>query len=161
MPSVEIRGGLKVEIPNTQEIGRVVKDTWEAQDRAKARTVKWLDFAGTGLDPIAGTAQNNYLIPGPDGGWAWSAKIIGVSLAAAGTVAVYKTSSSKQRTRPLAVGATVAGPTSTNLFIATWSSNAGFLQHDQTIWVEATQNITTWFLGVEEAMSEAAWRIFD
>lgn len=161
MPEVELRAGMKLNIPDKQEIGQVVKGTWEAKEREAARTVKWLDFVGTGLDPIAQTPQANYLIPGPDSGWAWSVKVVGVSIAAAGTVAVYKASSSKQRTRPLGVAVATAGPSSTFLAVFTFSSNAGFLQHDQQIWLESTQNITTWYIGVEEAMSEAAWRIFD
>lgn len=161
MPVVELRAGMKINIPDQHEIGQVVKGTWEAHEREAARTVKWIDQVGTGFDPIAGTAQNNYLIPGPDSGWAWSVKVIGVSIAAAGTVVVYKTSSAKLRTRPIGVAASVAGPSSVNLAVFTFSSNAGFLQHDQQIWIESTQNITTWYMGVEEAMSEAAWRIFD
>ena len=157
MPAVEIRGGMKVEIPSRDEIRDDIRDVWDARERDKARGVKWLDFT----QPVNAAATTSTLIPGPSEGYSWSAKVLALTLAAAGTVAVYKASSTGQVNRPLAQPVTSVAVNSVNVAVFTWSSNQGYMQHGQELYVQASSTISTWYLGVEEAVAEMGWKIFD
>lgn len=157
MPAVVIQGGMRVEIPNQAEIGQVVKDQWDASERAKARGVKWMDF----VQPIQPQVAA-FLVPGPEEGYAWSAKVLGVTTTAAATVSCFKASSTAQTARPLAQPVATIAVNSVNIAVFTWSSNQGFLQHGQGIYVQlSTGNLITTYLGAEEAISEQAYKIFD
>jgi len=144
-------------MPDRDDYLKMMQDTWSAHERERARGVKWLDFAG----PITGAATTSTLILGPEEGYSWSAKVLGVTLAAAGTVAVYKASSTGQITRPVAQPVASVAVNSVNIAVFTWSSNQGFMQHGQDFYVQASQNLNTFYLGVEEAISEMEWKIFD
>jgi hypothetical protein len=157
MPAVTIQGGMKVEIPNRDEIRQDFRDIWTAQEREQARGVKWMDFA----IPIQPAAAST-LVPGPEEGYSWSAKVLGVTLSAAATVAVYKATSTGQTTRPLAQPVASVAVNSVNIAVFTWSSNQGFLQHGQDIYVQtSTGNLVTVYLAAEEAVAEQAYKIFD
>jgi hypothetical protein len=157
MPAVVIQGGMKVDIPNRDEIAATVRDTWDAQERARARGVKWMDFA----IPIQPAAAS-FLVPGPEEGYAWSGKVLGVTLSAAATVSCFKASSTGQTARPLAQPVASVAVNSVNIAVFTWSSNQGFLQHGQSIYVQtSTGNLVTVYLAAEEAVAEQAYKIFD
>jgi hypothetical protein len=148
---------MRVEIPNQEEIGRVVGDTWDQRERTAARGVKWMDFA----IPIQPAAAS-FLVPGPEEGYAWSGKILSVTTSAAATIACYKASSTGQTARPLAQPVATVAVNSVNIAVFTWSSNQGFLQHGQSIYVQtSTGNLVTVYLAAEEAIAEQAYKIFD
>jgi hypothetical protein len=157
MPAVEIRGGVKVEIPNREEIRDDIRDVWDARERDKARGVKWLDFT----QPVSAAATTSTLIAGPEEGYSWSGKVLALTLAAAGTVAVYKASSTGQVSRPLAQPVTSVAVNGINVAVFTWSSNQGYLQHGQALYVQASATINTWYLACEQAVAEMGWKIFD
>jgi hypothetical protein len=157
MPAVVIQGGMKVDIPNRDEIAATVKDTWDQQERARARGVKWMDFVYV-VQPAAGS----FLVPGPEEGYAWSAKVLSFTLSAATTVSCFKASSTGQTSRPLGQPVPSIAVNSVNIAAFTWSSNQGFLQHGQGIYVQTNAgNLVTVYLGAEEAVAEQAYKIFD
>ena len=157
MPAVTIQGGMRVEIPNQDEIRGVVRDTWDERERTQARGVKWMDFA----IPVQPAAAS-FLVPGPEEGYAWSGKILALTTSAAATIACYKASLTGQTARPLAQPVATVAVNSVNIAVFTWSSNQGFLQHGQAIYVQAsTGNLVTVYLAAEEAIAEQAYKIFD
>ena len=149
--------GQSVYMPDKDEYTQMMRDAWSAHDRERARGVKWLDFA----QPVSGAATTSTLIPGPEEGYSWSAKVLGVTLSAAGTIAAYKASSTGQITRPLAQPVASIAVNSVNVAVMTWSSNQGYLQHGQSIYLQASTTVNTWYLGTEEAIAEMGWKIFD
>jgi hypothetical protein len=148
---------MKVEIPSREEIRDDIRDVWDARERDKARGVKWLDFA----QPVNLAATTSTLVPGPDEGYSWSAKVLALTLAAAGTVAVYKASQVGQTLRPLGQPLVSVAVNSVNVATFTWSSNQGYLQHGQSLYVQASATINSWYLGTEQAIAEMGWKIFD
>lgn len=143
--------------PDRGEYTDMMREVWAAHERERARGVKWLDFA----QPVSAAATTATLIPGPEEGYSWSAKVLGVTLAAAGTVAAYKASSSGQITRPMAQPVASVAVNSVNVAVLTWSSNQGYMQHGQAIYLQSGATINTWYLGAEEAVAEMGWKIFD
>jgi hypothetical protein len=157
MPAVTIQGGMKVEIPNRDEIRQDFRDVWDQRELTAARGVKWMDYA----IPIQPAAAS-FLVPGPEEGYSWSAKVLGVTLSAAATVACYKASSTGQTSRPLAQPVASVAVNSVNIAVFTWSSNQGFLQHGQDLYLQtSTGNLVTVYLAAEEAVAEQAYKIFD
>jgi hypothetical protein len=77
MPEVEIKGGLRVEIPSRAEHRQDIAAELDARERFQARAFKWMRlpiYTGTPsgsavtIDPKA----NGGVILGPESGYAWS-----------------------------------------------------------------------------------------
>jgi hypothetical protein len=153
---VEIRGGAKVEIPNRDEIRGELADVLDVRERSRARGVKWLDI----VQPV--TPATGIITVGPDQGYVWSVKVVSTTLASAGTLAVYKVtgwtgdSTTTNDTRRL-VG---YNSTSQTQQVITWGSNQCFLQAGWGLLLVGGQNIPSYYMGVEEAVSEQQWKVF-
>jgi len=75
MPQVSIQGGLRVEIPNRDEIRQDVGAVLDAQQRQLVRGIKWMRLPEILQGPVAssaitlGTASGQ--VVGPEQGYAW------------------------------------------------------------------------------------------
>lgn len=76
MPEVEIKGGLRVEIPSRQEIRKDMREEWDARERLQAKAWKWMRLPLTLSGAIASNAitlgVTKGQILGPESGYAWS-----------------------------------------------------------------------------------------
>jgi hypothetical protein len=149
-----IRGGAELETVTLDEFGRFMDD----RERARARGVKWVEFAvpfnGFPLEPAA--APVSTITVGPEEGYAWSVKLLSTTLASAGTLLIYKASSSGQTSR--LVGNLTTSQTGQ---VQYWAANQCFLQHGTALYLLATQGLTNYYLGAEQAIAEQAWKVFD
>ena len=76
MPEVEIKGGLKVEIPSRHEIRQTIGEEADARERRLAQAFKWMrlpEIYGTPANSALSitSAANNGVQLGPQQGYAW------------------------------------------------------------------------------------------
>jgi hypothetical protein len=149
-----IRGGAELETVTLAEFGAFM----DQRERERARGVKWVEYAlPFGSFPLApASAPTSTLTVGPEEGFSWSVKILSTTLAAAGTLLIYKASSSGQTSRLVGtLQVSQAGQ------VQYWAANQCFLQHGTALYLVATQGLTNYYLGAEEAIAEQAWKVFD
>ena len=76
MPEVSIQGGMRVFIPNREEIRADVSDVFDAQMRQAVRGIKWMRLPTTLSGAVASSAitlgDSKGQIVGPEQGYAWS-----------------------------------------------------------------------------------------
>jgi hypothetical protein len=139
---------------------REMIDIMDARERERARGVKWVEFAV----PLTTPATNHVIGHHPESGFVWSAKIVSVTLASSGTLLVYKVSGGDIGTGPSAASTLrLVGQalTSATTQVITWSSNQCYMPPDQTLYLIASQNINSYYVGAEQAIAEQHWKIFD
>lgn len=147
MATTLIRGGATLETVTLDEF----REFMDRRERDRARGVKWMEVAA----PLNG-APASVLTAGPDEGYVWSVKILSSTLGSAGTMTVYKASSTGQTSRLVAFNGT-----SQTAQVAYWAANQCFLNHGQQLYVVASTSLTNYYLGAEEAVAEQAWKVFD
>lgn len=88
MPQVSIQGGLRVEIPNRDEIRADVGEVLDAQQRQLIRGIKWMRLPTTLSGAIASSAVTlgvtKGMVVGPEQGYAWVIRRLIVSGLATG-----------------------------------------------------------------------------
>lgn len=152
MPAVVIQGGMRVEIPNRDENRADFRQVIDDYERSRAKGVKWMEEAIPITTPATTFFQT---LSQPQPGYVWSLKIVSATLASAGTLVVYKASSSGDTRRP------IANVPSSTTPVATWSSNQGFMYTTQGIYIVAGQNITALYIAAEQSIAEQMEKIFD
>jgi len=90
MPEVEIKGGLRLEIPNRAEIRDTVGEAFDAQERRAARGWKWMRLPVYTATPANSavaidSASNGGAELGPNSGYAWSLRRIVIDGMTTGT----------------------------------------------------------------------------
>lgn len=76
MPEVEIKGGLRVEIPSRNEIRHDANEDADARERRLARAFKWMRLPVYTATPASSavaidSASNGGIELGPESGYAW------------------------------------------------------------------------------------------
>jgi hypothetical protein len=149
-----IKGGAQLETVTLAEFSAFM----DKRERDRARGVKWVEFAVpfNGFPLAPASAPTSVLTEGPEEGYAWSVKILSTTLASAGTLLIYKASSSGQTSR--LVGTQQTSQTGQ---VQYWAANQCFLQHGTALYLLATQGLTNYYIGAEQAIAEQAWKVFD
>ena len=158
---VLIKAGAEIDVPTRSEVREDIHGAWrdyQAELRAKARGIKPIRIARPGPAPAAGTL---FLTDAaPESGYLWNLKLVGVQLAAAGTLLTYIASSAP------GTGATPLRLIANNLTsnanqVASWSSSQVILYPDEGLYLAATQNITAVFVTAAEVPAEMYAKIYD
>jgi hypothetical protein len=88
MPDLEIRGGMRVFIPNREEIRQDVGAEIDAAERRQARAFKWMRLpvmTGTPASSAVTIGGTGAQITGPESGYAWSLRRVVVDGMTTGT----------------------------------------------------------------------------
>lgn len=142
-----IKGGAELDTITLAELDAFMS----RRERDRARGVKWVEEA----QPLP-AAPANTLSVGPAEGYVWSVKILSATLGTAGTLTVYKASSTGQTSRLVAYNSTSQLPQ-----VCYWAANQCFLNHGQALYIVASTTLTNYYLGAEEAIAEQSWKVFD
>jgi hypothetical protein len=149
-----VKGGVQLETITMAELDAFMSK----RERDRARGVKWMEvalpFSAFPLAPAS--APTTVLTAGPEEGYVWSVKILSTTLGSAGTLTVYKASSTGQTSRLVAFNGT-----SQTAQVAYWAANQCFLNHGQQLYLVASTSLTNYYMGAEEAIAEQAWKVFD
>lgn len=161
MPDVQIRGGERFWSANRDEMRTLIDEGLRehARQRVEVGNIKRMEVA-VPVQPPALTffASQTSFIGTPDEGYVWSLKLVAVNLATAGTLAVYKASSSGATNRPLASFQT---PTANLPYVVTFGSDAAELKHGEGVYFVASTNITGIYMTGEQVTAEKAALIYD
>lgn len=154
MAQFKIHGGSTIESLTSEEIW----DLLDKRERERARGVKWVEFAlpfsGFPLAPASAPATT--LTVGPEEGYVWSVRVVSSTLATAGTLAVYKASSSGQTSR--LVGFSGTSQTAQAL---QFPSDTFMLQHGSAAYLVASTTLTNYYLAGWQAIAEQQWKLAD
>ena len=124
----------------------------EARQRAADRAKKRMEFT----IPIAVPGTATFIGDLVNEGYIWSLKLIGVTLAASGTVTPFKASTSGDARRPLA-NVSAAG----TVAVFTWSSDQARLRHSDGLYLPSSSNVTEVFISGWEVPAEREAEIYD
>jgi len=155
MPAVTIQGGMRVEIPNQDEIRGVVRDTWDERDRNLSRGLKNLRFLGvppSGAPQIGTTGSFN--IPyGPSPGYIWSVRLVAAQLSTAASLRGGLGYGEGDTTVPLI---SVVNTGTTTYPVQTFSAGQFFLNYGETLalFASATATLVSYGLFVVESPAE-------
>jgi hypothetical protein len=157
MPAVTLQGGMRLEIPNREEIRHDVTAVMDQRERVRARGFKPIRVALPGPVPAGGTLY----IPGPESGYIWNLKLVSVQLAANGTCLVYINSSAPVGGAvPLRLIANMNTATTLN-YVTTYSSSQVLLMPDEGIYLNASQNLAAVFIAAAEVPAEMVFKAYD
>ena len=155
MPGVVIQGGMKVEIPNREEIRTDVRNVWDQQQQQAFRALKPMRFIGV---PPAGTPQigtgTAFNIPyGPEPGYTWNVRLVAAQLSAAASLLAGIGSGPGTTQVPLIAEVNTASLT---FPVATFSSGQMFLNGGETLalWASSTVTLVAFGLFVIESPAE-------
>jgi hypothetical protein len=161
MPDVTLPwNGQKMFAPDRGEHLAMLRETWDAHERARQRAKKRIEIT-VPIQPAAtsvfvGQATGNNTANGPEEGYVWSLKLVGITLAGTGTLTVYKASASGDVRRPL-----WATGTGMPVQVATWSSDQARIRHGEGIYVVGSANLTSVYLAAWEVPAEMEAEIYD
>jgi hypothetical protein len=142
-----VQGGRHLDIATLQEFSGLL----EQRERARARGVKWVEFA---VPLNAGPA--NVLTQGPTEGFSWSVRVVSSTLGSAGTLTAYKASAASQTSRLVGYNGTSQVPQ-----VMQYPSDTCMLQHGSALYLVASTTLTNYYLGAWEAIAEQAWKLAD
>ncbi len=142
-----VRGGEPLDLVTLEEF----RDLLEQRERARARGVKWVEFAV----PL-GTAPANQLTVGPEEGYTWSVRVVSSTLGSAGTLTAYKASSSGQTSRLVGFNGT-----SQTAQAMQFPSDTLILQHGTAVYLVASTTLTNYYIGAWQAVAERVWQLMD
>ena len=155
MPGVVIQGGMKVEIPNREEIREDFTNVWDQRERVAARGLKPLRFIGV---PPSGTPQigtgTAFNIPyGPLPGYTWNVRAVAAQLSTAASLLAGIGFGEGDTKVPLIA---VVNTASLTFPVTTFSSGQVFLNGGETLalWASATVTLTAYGLFVIESPAE-------
>jgi len=160
MPSVTLQGGMRLEIPNREEIRHDMTSVMDARERVRARSFKPVRI----LQPGSGALTQFLGSFGPEQGYVWNLKLLSVQLAATGTLLAYLASSapSTSATPGRLIGnfgnATGLGQ------VEKWSSSQVLMQPGEGIYLVATgsgANLSQVFLTAAEVPAEMVFKAYD
>ena len=157
MPKLTLQGGMRLEIPNREEIRHDVASVMDERERVRARGFKPIRIALPGPSPAGQTLY----VPGPESGYVWNLKLVSVQLATNGTCLVYITSSAPSTSAvPLRLIANLNIATTSN-YVTTYSSSQVLLMPDEGIYLNASQNLNAVFLAAAEVPAEMVFKAYD
>lgn len=142
-----IRGGETLELATVDEFRALL----EQRERARARGVKWVEFAV----PL-NASPANVLTTGPEEGYTWSVRVVSTTLGSAGTLTAYKASTSGQTSRLIGYGGTSQAPQ-----VLQFPSDTCMLQHGTALYLVASTTLTNYYLGAWQAIAEQQWKLAD
>jgi hypothetical protein len=142
-----VQGGRHLDIATLQEFQGLL----EQRERARARGVKWVEFA---VPLNAGPA--NVLTQGPPEGFSWSVRVVSSTLGSSGTLAAYKASAASQTSRLVGYNSTSQVPQ-----VMQYPSDTCMLQHGTALYLVASTTLTNYYLGAWQAIAEQAWKLAD
>jgi hypothetical protein len=145
-----IKAGGVLDTPSMAEL----RAEFDLRDRQRGRGIKMIRASSIGPSPAASTLM---LPSGPDAGYIWSLRLLSAQLASSGTLLAYITSSAP------ATGATpqraVYNGASAITQVTTFPSAACMLYPGEGIYLNAGQNISSWFMAGWEVPSEMEWKL--
>ena len=149
-----IRGGAELEHITPGEMTELL----DMRERRRARGLKIMEFAA----PLT-SSPASVITVGPAEGYTWAVRLVSSTLATAGTLTVYKTSSqpgtntSSQDTRRLVA----FNGTSQTAQAVQLPSDTCMLQHGTALLLVASTNLTNYYLAGWEAIAERQWMLMD
>jgi hypothetical protein len=156
---VLIKAGAEIDVPTRAEVAEDIHSAWRASEAhhemERARGLKWIRASQPGPLPLASTL---FLPTGPDTGYLWTAMLLSVQLASAGTVLAYVTSAAPS-TSSTPLRLIWNASTSSANQVTTFGRGAVMLNQAESVYLSATQNITAWLLAGWEVPSEMAWKL--
>jgi hypothetical protein len=168
MAQVTVQGGARWDLPTAAEISDVMdqrlaafsqvqQQVADARDREHARTIKPMSAAVT----VSAAAQTRYTsldAVGPSQGYIWAIQIIACQLASAGTLQAFiTTDTDTTKTAATQRRLVVNGSTSSAYQVATFGKSACLLAADEGLFLNASQNIISYYLAGWEVAAERAW----
>ena len=149
-----IRGGGMINLVTLDEYAALL----DKRERDRARGVKWVEFAlPFSSFPLApAVAPANALTVGPEEGYVWSVRVVSSTLGSAGTLAVYKASSSGQTSRLVGYSGT-----SQTAQVLQFPSDTFMLQHGTAAYLVASTTLTNYYLAGWQAIAEPQWKLAD
>lgn len=142
-----IRGGETLELATVDEFRALL----EQRERARARGVKWVEFAV----PLTASPAN-VLTTGPEEGYTWSVRVVSSTLGSAGTLTAYKSSNAGQTSRLVGYGGTSQVPQ-----VLQFPSDTCMLQHGTALYLVASTTLTNYYVGAWQAIAEQQWKLAD
>ena len=156
---VLIKAGAVINVPTRDEVRddlhAGIKEQFDAIERSKARGVKVVRISSPGPSPAA---QSVYTGLGPESGYIWALRLLSVQLASAGTALAYVTSSAPGTSatpQRLAANMSTSNANQVSLF----AKGQLMLYPDEALWINATQNITAWFMAGWEVPAEMEFKL--
>ena len=155
MPAVTIQGGMKVEIPNREEIREDMNTMWDQRERVAARGLKPLRFIGVPPVPATqvGTGTSFNIPYGPLPGYTWNVRLVAAQFGTAASLLAGVGFGEGDTKIPLIAEVNTASLT---FPVATFSSGQMFLNGGETLalWASATVTLVAFGLFVIESPAE-------
>lgn len=142
-----IRGGATIESMTSAELW----DLLDKRERERAKGIKWVEYAV----PLNSNPANQLTV-GPEEGFVWSVRVVSSTLTTAGTLQIYKSSSSGQTTR--LVGKDMNSDTPK---VVQFPSDTFMLQHGTSAYIVASTALTDYYIGGWQAIAEQQWKLAD
>jgi len=155
MPAVTIQGGMKVEIPNREEIRQDFSDMWDQRERVAAKGLKPMRFIGVPPVPATqiGTGTSFNIPYAPEPGYTWNIRIVAAQLGTAASLFGGIGFGEGDTKVPLIATVSTASLT---FPVTTFSSGQMFLNGGETLalWASATVTLTAFGLWVIQSPAE-------
>jgi len=154
MPAVTIQGGMRVEIPNREEIRQDLNTVWDTRERVAARGLKPMRFIQAPPPSTSiGTAAAFNIPYGPEPGYTWNVRIVAAQLSAAASLLAGIGFGEGDTKVPLVAEVNTASLT---FPVTTFSSGQMFLNGGETLalWASSTVTLIAYGLFVIESPAE-------